>query len=115
MKYLKTFESIYRKPKIGDFILSKVSVNPFFDKSKEIEKFISNSIGVLRNITNHSTGGFEIEYFPQNEYEQELIDRLMCYQHHKSNIIEVAFDNILNWSENKNELETLINMNKYNL
>ena len=87
MKYIKTYESFNRKLKIGDYVVIGEDMNAVY-KGFKIDAF---EIGQLYDITPHYWFNFN------------------------GKKISLKPEQILYWSESKEELESNIASNKYNI
>lgn len=95
MKYIKEYhENKYGDnvllPQIGDYIIAEVEFN-----DKDRQDTINNSIGSLFDIN-------EGEFGYRTKYEN-------------TNDVDLTFDEIKYWSNDKEDLEALIQSKKYNL
>jgi hypothetical protein len=94
MRYIKTFEDIENKPRIGDYVLMRSEAG-----YPDVEKFVNNTIGQIYNF--EMGGGVIIKYEnPPNNYGKERM-------FHRSQI--VAFASTIE------ELKLKIRTIKYNL
>jgi len=106
MKYLKKFENI-NEPKIGDYV---ICVNYENTDLKILDDFLSSNIGkIVRDKTNVEKFKYSIKFenipknlkgFTENGVGDEIIFRS---------------DEIAHFSKNKEDLEHIIDANKYNL
>jgi len=108
MKYLKRFENI-NTPQVGDYVIASLKTD------KDIGIFIANNIGQIVAISENDINKlytvkfFNIEkdiekfFFTEPEYGEYMT--LMFFYKYE----------ILAFSKNKEELETILNANKYNL
>ena len=100
MKYLKTFER-NKNPQIGDYVICQE-----YDTNDDILKFINNNIGVLVEINNdHFNYLIEYENIPNN---------IISYFRH-GNQRQMTLGEIIHCSDNKEDLELILNANKYNI
>lgn len=110
MKYIKTFEKLKRPPKIGDWCITK---GKFFD-IELVDDFINNNIGYIWKFT--GVGYVFIKYY---NIPKEVEKHLM-YSDYKNglktgNSILTPMEKITYLSKNKEELETIISQEKFNL
>jgi len=117
MKYIKTYENIQAprtyeelnigKPEIGDYVIIKPYTNP-----RELSDWIMNTMGKIIDIDDdlyvikydNIPKGWEghFTYSGDDGYYVEGIRKAYKFA-------------ILHWSKDKNEIEVIINANKYNL
>lgn len=114
MKYIKTFEELnIGLPEINDYVICEVG--DVFDtyNISNLNLFLNNNIGQIVNI-NKSFDIFQIKYqnIPDDISNMFITTTTSKYN---SNVRNMRRDNILYWSVNKEELETLLSVNKYNL
>lgn len=120
MKYIREFENFDSKPvKVVDYVICDDMISDITG----LESFISNNIGQLILIDQayidklnsgiERTEGDEYAYhvkydnFPKNYHE-------FCISG-TDNTISFAEDEIIYWSENKEDMEDILLANKYNL
>jgi len=114
MKYFKRFEDIKVEPKVGDYVVCEdKSVD--FDKTYEndaiFDYFLSSNIGVIKDIrTNESVAYPYIVNF-------EFLPKNLKHMTNTGTGSDIVFKRveIIYFSENKEDLEHIINSNKYNL
>ena len=96
MKYIKTFENLRNVPQVGDYIVVKLNNNP-----KPIARTLETYIGKITKVLYNDT--------ILHIYDRSYLTNF--------GIIEwwVNGDEILDWSENKEDLEHYIIANKFNL
>jgi hypothetical protein len=105
----KIFETINGQPNQGDYVILDAE-----DKDKEFGEFVSNNVGKIIQIGREHGGNGKVflvkwENIPERlKYEQ----RNFFY---KDGTRECTAQHFKYWSDNKEELETLINAEKYNL
>ena len=111
MKYLKTYEKInVKEPQIGDYVICD---EDYDISTNEFKKFIYSTIGQCVNCYNDGRRyPYEIEY--QN------IDIPSKFMKNFSNYSIVSErpmkkKDIKYWSNNKKDLELIIQANKYNI
>lgn len=123
MKYLKTYEGInfgnnskIGDPKIGDYVICKE--DDLYPNNKSINllmKFLNENIGQCINIVN------DLYYIEYNNIP-ELIEEFFRFDK-KTGLIEKKVTNcrcmrsgeIIYFSSDREDLETILNVNKYNL
>jgi len=115
MKHLKNFKSIQSTPQINDYVICKEETYCVDDR---LANFINNNIGQIAEI-NKKDG----EYPYVIKYEN-IPDDIFSYfsdilkNNYKYDIRCLrAMDRIeiIHFSKNKEDLETILNANKYNL
>lgn len=116
----KLFENISQKLKIGDFVICKYYSNNDYQK---LSDFISKNIGILMKKDGGDT--VKVEYFPISNEDKKIFRKYrkdQGFDNPKSkfnfspdNYLIFDLDEVEYWSNNKEELETLIQANKYNL
>lgn len=103
MKYLKRFEVVHEMPKIGDYVICReVGASP------DLEQFVNNNIGKIFSINLRDKYPFEIEY---SEKVPENISSKFIDGHTR----QMDATEIIYWSDDKKELEMILNSRKYNL
>jgi hypothetical protein len=121
MKYIKTYENIKHshiwrnEPNVGDFVIAEYDYRDQFANQrndKDLYEFLKNNIGVIFHRTSFSTSiiyNVQYKYTPKN-----IRDRFLPMD----NQIKINLENLftlLTFSENKEDLEMIINQDKYNL
>jgi hypothetical protein len=98
MKHLKTFENI-NDPEVGDYVIAHCT---YTNSSNKVNNFMLNNVGRIVNIDN---GKYIIVY------EKEI-----PFKHTKyARRITLTRDNIDYFGKNEENLEIMIQSNKYNL
>ena len=107
MKHIKIYENIDNDPKIGDYVICNENLS-YYD---ELVNFLSNNVGriVLKNYTIVNVC---FDYLVQYDYIPKELD---IYFYNSSNLRPINIDDIIKFSENKEDLEMYINAKKYNL
>lgn len=116
MKYLKTYEDAKSDPQIGDYVLCKTSYGP-----NGIDNFLKNTIGVC--LGKHYTGEnpelirqmkdvFKIKYDNIPDY---LTDYFYYSGSSGKDTRSMRRDEIIHFSPEKEDLETILAAPKYNL
>ena len=112
MKYIKNFEKInINKPEIGDYVIAIDE-----DTHTDVKNFINNNIGKIVNIKNHKRFGVlyhtkytnvddDIEEWFTKENNLDKKCGIRCFYLHE----------IIAFSKNIEDLDTILNANKYNL
>jgi len=114
MKYIKEFENLnYKEPNVGDYVICQEK-----NENKDFISFIENNIGQIIKIKQYYTNEklyYYIRYtgIPDNIkyhfYEGIHIDL------YENNIRGMFLSEIKYWSKDKEDLETILSTNKYNL
>ena len=101
MIYLKTYEELnIDEPKVGDWVICYAT----FNIDDELKKFLSTAIGKIQDRNARSVFNYGV-YF---EYMPKSLDEW-------GNSIDFQKSEIKYWSENKEDLEYIIAVNKYNI
>jgi hypothetical protein len=96
--YIKQYEAKIIKPQIGDYIICNIQDS----LQTELRKELNQSIGKIIDIDyNNLFGCYTVEF-------QNVLD----YGHYD---IPLSTKEIIHFSPNKNDLETILQANKYNL
>ena len=102
MKYIKTYEDVnIGKPESGDYVICKDSTD------REISKFTKNAVGkMIKYDSEEEPFCYWIKY-----------DKVPYDVAHKftSNMRNFSREEIMHWSPDKEELEAILNSNKYNI
>ena len=108
MKYLKFYEELnIDKPEIGDYVLC-FDIEEDDDLDKALNDFTSSNIGIIINIDTTKPILYSIRY--------EKIPKDIMVYFDKPNSSRVCFEReIIHWSKNKEELETILTAKKHNL
>jgi hypothetical protein len=106
MKHLKIYEELnIGEPNVGDYV---ICTNNFFNEN--LREFLQNNIGRIINGEKSSMDYYIVFYEDidddLNKYFNELADG---YE------IPIFESEILYWNKNKEELQYIIDANKYNL
>ena len=102
MKHIKKYN---RKPEIGDYVLCSEN-----DKNDDdLNIFIDNNIGKIINIMPATNNTMEYYYVVYNKVPAN-IDRIFVNDGRNMWLSEIKC-----WSKDKEELEAILNSNKYNL
>jgi len=111
MKHVKEFETLKLTPNLGDYVICHENESDYDSATESSEDdncntFINNNVGkiVSVNYTKHFEYDVEYENIPANLQEYFRID-----------IREMSLKEILYCSNSKEELEMILNINKYNL
>lgn len=120
MKYIKVFEDIKNIPKIGDYVICQDSLARY-----EVVEFISNNIGQIiapfHSIPFHPTtpkNPSEPQFVIQYENIPEELKYSFYYENNMkyySGLRNMALNEIIKFSKNKEELEDYLVAKKYNL
>lgn len=105
----KIFEELnIGRPKLGDYVIC--GHMELYSTKPALVNFIENNIGILiKEVRTDSLKGFRVQYFnvPSN-----IINN---FGPGPSKIRYFSTDDIIYWSENKEELEEILATKKYNL
>lgn len=103
----KIFEHVYKLPKIGDYaILDSEQFKTNYLGTEELINFLDSTVGI---VTHQNNDTFEIKF--ENIYNLTV----KKYLSRPNNSLFVQIIKIKYWSENKEELEILLQTKKYNL
>jgi hypothetical protein len=91
MKYLKKFETKHRLPEVGDYVI----ITDLILREKE-----QNKIGKITHRYDNSYSFYNSPFYDVILNGEERF---------------FGLENIQDWSDNKEELEIILNINKYNL
>ena len=111
MKYIKKFENIKDEPKVGDYVLMKSSM-----QNKEMTDFIDNTIGkIIKTEIKYHFNTVSVEY---EDIPMEIAS-LFGYENYNLNqnigFREFLYSSIIDYSENKEDLEYKIKAKNFNL
>jgi hypothetical protein len=104
MKYLKTFENLNIVPEVGDYIIA----NSKYASSK-LQKFFLTNIGEIINISMGE--GNKLLY--NTDYDPDMVESAGVILDDNSWFFITT--EILHISKNKEDLESILQANKYNL
>jgi len=112
MKYIKTYESIesiIEKPQIGDYVIFDTTD---MDYSNQYKIFLNTHIGKIISMYFFLTSNRISVKFEKNENEKKLNknERAWLREEHHIDKSYIRYN-----SKNKEELELIINAEKYNL
>jgi len=109
MKHLKTFENINthlrtqkEEPKVGDYVICKEIYSTYPD----VKKFTINNIGTIISTSEPYPFVYLIAY--------ENVPYNIKY-YFENDTLYMSFKEIVEYSENKEDLEAILAANKYNL
>ena len=115
MRHLKTYENMSDNLHIGDYILVHYDLDPVLDI--ELANYLNNNIGQIPygsdlskkyiTVNYHTTPNKRILDYFQDQTDYEKIDNIYRRVIEKSYIIAV--------SKNKDDIEAIVDGNKYNL
>lgn len=103
MKYIKKFEDI-NEPEVGDYVICSEEHDGL---SKKLIDFTSNNIGQLIEIDGTQYYPFVVKYDDNVPLELEV-----NFLHNTRGMMRAE---IIHYSKNKEDLEMILNANKYNL
>jgi hypothetical protein len=118
MKYIKQYEANYNQPKIGDYVLCELDPIDNADDNKLVS-YIKNHIGIIIRkkpseieINNRHKLLYHIKYegITQDDYEDDY-----SLAEDTDDTFLIWRKEIKHWSKNKEELEFILSVNKYNL
>jgi len=110
MKYLKEFEIINNgQPKRGDYVIVNYNYGDFHN----LNNFLNNNIGKILDINNNEI------YISYNVLEKDMLESIKTYFiTYEDNIYKISLEmeyTDINFSSNKEDLEILLQANKFNL
>ena len=105
MKYLKRFETVHTKPKVGDYVICEEDEESTLS---DIKLIINNNVGKV------------VSYDSNNKYQYDVLYDVDIPEKIESQFIygnqrQMKTHEIIYWADNKEELEVILNANKYNL
>ena len=109
MKYIKTYEEIQIEPQIGDYVIA------LDYQESDLNVFLNNSIGKI--ISRYSIANGKIDKHG-NDYlisYENIPGNILVYFHWYNDTRPFLRCEIQHFSHNKEDLETFIIANKYNL
>ena len=120
MKYIKQYEDVNRKYKIGDYVICD-EMEGNNGVTKELKKFLANNIGQITDNTYGDTCLYVVRYenIPNmlrerfNEIIKKDIDGVVVDEYDDRRVM--IDDEIIYSSKNKKDLEPFIILNKFNI
>ena len=121
MKYIKKYEDVNEYPKVGDYVILKIDYRNFrnlsWDDRNIFGKYINNTIGKIidyKYYTDKSLNSIEVEY---EDVPQIIINMSNLFKHkrNKNYSYDFQLDDMVDFATTKNELESKLMANKYNL
>jgi len=116
MKYIKTFEELnIGLPEINDYVICEVGDISY--NISNLNLFLNNNIGQIVNINKR----FDIYQIAYQNIPDDISDMFisnisnMFINKYNNDVRNMRREDIKYWSANKEELETLLSTNKYNL
>ena len=107
----KIFENVNTLPKVGDYVFINTHDDYQLQASKNYESFLKNNIGqIIDSEIEH--GGISIIYKIKFE---NIPDDIQSRYFGKYNYKKFRIESFKYWSSDKNELEVMMNTEKYNL
>ena len=113
MKHLKSFENNNQEPEVGDYVICEDCVS----LEEEFKNFMCNNIGLIVEINPNTNYPYTLYYenIPDN-----IIDGFSCvlnnnYEYDYKCLRAMSREEIIHFSKNKEDLETILASNKYNL
>lgn len=108
MKHIKTYENTIGKPKLGDYVICSENAN------YDMHEFISKNIGKIVLTVYQPTNTVKYDYLVQYNNIPENLN-IYFEDYGASNARPMDIDEITEFSENRENLEFVLNANKYNL
>ena len=112
MKYLKLYETLHEKPKVGQYVnlLEDEDDNDFF-------KWLSSQILMITNIHRDKPRLlYDVELLKNTIVPKELQDNYSEYFENGTMVtMWFDFDNFEYWADTKEEIELRLQTNKYNI
>jgi hypothetical protein len=131
MRYLRTYEEKNNKPKVGDYVICDEGIHIDIHLDNLYDEFIKNNIGKCVNIVlndidlgGNSDDNDEYLYIINYDNIPKEIERYFCFDKHTGYADEdckftgfrsMLSNEIIYFSNNKDEMEVKISANKYNL
>ena len=116
MKYLKKFENIKKSLNLGDYVICEETPSSGFEKQrfKDIIEFERTNIGkYVKSINGNGKFKYAIYY---DDIPQEFKDKFFMKEGDIDKYCRVmSRKEIIHISKNKEELEAMINANKFNI
>ena len=107
----RLYEINNNEPELGDYVIC--NNNDRSDDLEEINYFIDNNIGqIINNKSIKYTGYPYIVKYSNIPTEFSIYT---CYEYDTNDNIQFNRSEILYWSKNKEELESILNTNKFNI
>lgn len=104
MKYLKEFDRLYSNyPDVGDYVIINTT-----SKGAELKEFINNNIGVATSV---GANTLRVSY-------ENIPDSIIMHFHRddEGRLFSVEMiEDIVDFAKTKEDLEIILNANKYNL
>ena len=107
---IKTFEAFKQEPKVGDYVICALN-HTYNSRLEEYINFISVNIGRVIKINLNTQFKFKVKY-NDTDYQKSRNPNNPNYPNNPSNW---SLKGILFFSSNKEEMEIIIQANKYNL
>lgn len=101
------FENVNYKLKIGDYIVGEMEKESQYDT--DFIYFIKNNVGLLIDVM--SNNGFRVVEY--DNVPEKIKSYFSLYNNHMTRNFRI--DEIILWSESKEELEEILAAKKYNL
>ena len=112
MKHIKTYENITVLPKLGDYVICYEKVD--HDLHVKFAKFLSKNIGRIVSTNVTSVNGVNYNYLIQYNKIPEILNTYFD-EYDKPNSRPMNIDEIIEFSENKEDLKAYMAAKKYNL
>lgn len=101
MKYIKKFEMNEDNPKLGDYVIC----TSYFEKEG---KYVNDRIGKIIVDNWSERNPYAVQY-------DDIPDGLWCAKINDVGVIVFNDSQIVNWSEDKEELESFLKIKKFNI
>lgn len=124
----KIFENINKQPKVGDYVIIDADeFNYFNDWNENVINFIKSNIGQIQSISSHVQGPNDESSKVRFYIKFENVPDNISYSNFKNrkprslsvfsekDIRGFLSNDIKYWSNNKDELEAILQSKKYNL
>ena len=112
----KIFENVDNEPNIGDYVICEMIDIDWVYGHERMEKFISENIGQIIYYNDSEVSPYTIQYYPNDNFKtffNYFISEL-GYKRDKY-IFNVEYDEIKYFAKTKEQLELLIQTDKYNI
>jgi len=115
MKYIKTYEELDNvEPEVGDYVVCDLSDNDYIEK--ELNDFISNNIGIIKNIDNRPSSVFNKYQIRYKNVPDKLYNLFGPSDKYNSNDLRyVSIHYIKFYSKSREECITYLDSKNYNI
>ena len=107
MKHIKLYQN-YKGPKIGDYVLVNTDFN-----GNEYQNFVNNNVGKIKNIK-HSKSDERLATIEYKNIPASILYRFDGYDLSK-NVTQIVFDDIIEWSKTRKDMQVMLTGKKFNL